>query len=125
MWVFINKAGFFSAVEDTNNPQQVIVRARCRAHAENLADATGGTVQWTPDADYCARVSMTKATWASFLAVAGLGIDYHNCKNELVGDDDAYHIAMFEVWEALNNYQGEKEGVGLYVKKKRLPRRKS
>jgi len=114
MWVVL-KQGFFSAVEHHDSPQQVVVRARCRQHAENLAAATGGKVQWTPDADYCARVTMSKATWADFLKAAALDISYANVKDSLSGGDAAYHHAMVACWAALNDFQCEREGVGAYV----------
>lgn len=124
MWVFINKAGFYSAVEDKNDSSRVIVRARCRQHAEALADATGGQVEWSPASDYCARVVMSKATWAAFLAVAALGIQYHNVKATLPGDDDAYHDAMMTTWRSLNDYQIKTEKVGKYMKSFHLTGRK-
>ena len=117
MWVFVNNAGFFSAVENHNDRLQVIVRARCRKHADVLAAKTKGTVEWTPDSDYCARVVLRKEVWADFLAEAALAISYNAVKSTIAHDDDAFRDAMYECWAAMNDFQGEREGVGAYVGK--------
>jgi len=83
-----------------------------------------GPVKFMTDADYCARVTMSKATWADFLKAAALDISHANVKATLPGDDDAYHDAMLRCWSALNYFQCEIEGVGLYVDKSHLPRRR-
>ena len=117
MWVFVNKAGFFSAVENHTNRNQVIVRARCRQHAEALAARTKAVVEWTPDSDYCARVVLGKEVWAHFLSEAALAICYNNVKGAIAGDDDAFRDAMYECWASMNDFQGEREGVGAYLGK--------
>jgi len=117
MWVFVNNAGFYSAVENHADRQQVIVRARCRQHADALATKTKGVVEWTPDSDYCARVILNKQVWADFLADAALAICYNNVKGAIARDDDAFRDSMYECWAAMNDFQGEREGVGAYVGK--------
>lgn len=117
MWLWCEK-GFFSAVQHRDKPQLVIVRARCRQHAEALADTLGidrTGIIFTPDADYCCRIILTKATWGAFLKTAGEGIDYDNVKGNLGKNDHAYHDAMMRCWSAMNDFQGETEGVGRYV----------
>ena len=123
MWVFVKDAGFFSAVENHADRLQVIVRARCRQHAEALAAKTKAEMEWTPDSDYCARVIFPKTTWADFLSDAALGICYNNVKGAIANDDDAFREAMFICWAAMNDFQREREGVGAYSDKSHLPNR--
>jgi len=80
MWV-ITTEGFFSAVEDRDDPGAVFVRARVRDDAERLAAAVGGSVIETPAADYRFRVRTTKREWAAFVAASAEAIDYYNFKN--------------------------------------------
>jgi len=64
------------------------------------------------DADLLCEVVLDKATWADYLGDAALKINYDNVKATLPGDNERYHIAMFECWSAMNDYQGEIKGVG-------------
>ncbi len=60
MWTF-NKDGFFSAVEHRDNPDQLMVRARCREDIQRLAGKLAAEVVHTPEADYAYRIIVSKS----------------------------------------------------------------
>jgi len=98
--------GFFSAVEDRNDPDTVFVRARLLGDAERLALAVGATVLETPAADYRFRVRMTKTAWARYAADCAAGIDYDNFKNAVAARQGGARAGVYgEVWGVLLRLQ--------------------
>lgn len=98
MWL-ITTDGFFSAVEDRDDPDAVFVRARVLGDAEELAMAVGETVLQTPAADYRFRVRMTKTAWARYVADCAAGIDYDNFKSAVAARQGGSRAGVYgEVW---------------------------
>ena len=98
--------GFFSAVEDRNDPDTVFVRARLLGDAERLALAVGATVLETPAADYRFRVRMTKTVWARYVADCAAGIDYDNFKNAVAARQGGARASVYsEVWGVPANFR--------------------
>ncbi len=111
MWVFTTD-GFYSAVQDRNNPDWLVVRCRTEEDARRLRDwLERNTVVWTepahtPNADYAWRLSVRKTDFAEYLVAAIQAIDYPNFKNA-VGVRQGYERAHVygEVWADLLELQ--------------------
>lgn len=111
MWIFTT-GGFVSAVEDKNNAEGVVVRARDRAALVNMLEgielagnASGdaqavGEIVTGEGTDYRWRVRLSKATFAIWLQYEVLNfLDYGNFKNALTAErGDDYHRACMNVW---------------------------
>lgn len=105
MWLMTTD-GFFSAVQDRDEPGSVLVRARVRGDLEQLAETLDTTVLETPDADYPFRVRVSKADWGGYVASCAEGIDYDNFKNA-VGARQGHDRAdvYLDIWSALRRLQ--------------------
>jgi len=115
MWVY-TKDGFFSAVEDRNNPEQVMVRARVRGDLERMLDGMmhGRDVKITySGSDYLNRCFIGKHVWAAYLAQTGNEIDYFSAKDAMIPEDGngrKRKAAYFRAWSAMKDMQDEIEG---------------
>lgn len=98
MWLMTTR-GFHSAVAHRDDPDRVLVRARCRADIEALGDLLAGEPILLQDADYAWRVEATRAEWQAAVRVLAAEIDYPNFKGAI--RDDAHHAAYLAVWSAL------------------------
>ena len=101
MWIFTNK-GFLSAVEDRNNAEKLIVRARSKQHLRNIF-GNEAKIEVTPTADYRYRVSVDKKSFAELIKKEVENISYDNFKNSIKEED--YHHAASEVWMSMRYYQ--------------------
>lgn len=98
--------GFFSAVENRDNKDEVVVRTRVREDAERLAQAVKGTVLETPKADYRFRVSVPKSDWAAYVEKVSLAIDYDNFKNAVYDRQGHIRAHIYgDVWAMLYELQ--------------------
>lgn len=95
MWV-MTTSGFFSAVRDRHNAECLLVRARCKADIDALAQLTRAKPWMDECADYAWRVRLTDAEWADALVALAAGITYPNFKNAVASD--AHHAAYSRVW---------------------------
>ena len=88
MWFCFNN-GFVSAVENRDDEDGLVVRARRREHLEdNFPDnkiVVGGST------DYNYRIFISKKEFAEIVKDRIMGIDYSNFKNS-VEDDDLYDL---------------------------------
>lgn len=111
MWVFTNK-GFFSIVEDRDNANNHLVRARMKGDLERLFAPYFAfpklKVEETPDADYRFRVSLHKSVVTNAIGVAVDEIDYDNFKNSYRDNESIpnpqrslVHYHMHDVWTAM------------------------
>ena len=102
MWMFC-KDGFFSAVENREDNEQVMVRARDERDIRALGSKLG--VEWResgPLADYPFRLVCTKVEWAKYLAEAAVDIDYDNFKDAMSTRFDRFRLEqLHEVWEVM------------------------
>jgi hypothetical protein len=112
MWLF-SRLGFYSAVAVPGRPGTLVVRARVRSDARNLArllkQETGQTyrVERTPHRDYLYRLTMPVDVWATAVARLAVEVSYPNFKAAVQGDpvrDGAYH----ECWNAMWQLQQKK-----------------
>jgi len=99
--------GFFSAVENFFDNDEVCVRSRRRDDLENLLDTSGLEADIVVDdgADYRYRVFVTKASWAGYLASAALDIDYNNFKGEISKHSKDHAKVYGNVWHNLYELQ--------------------
>ena len=114
MWIF-SEDGFYSAVQDRNNPGRILVRARVRADLERLIEQLpqvpgeqAPEIESTPRADYPFRIWIERSIWAAYLASAAWNMDYTNFKaRAAVGGarSSAYHA----VWSRLIRWQYDEE----------------
>lgn len=103
MWIMTNK-GYYSAVQNMQNPNLLLVRARVAGHLEALftdMDANNGHkivdgIVYTPDADYLYRVTVTREDFHVAIEEAIIDIDYANFKNSV--EDDDLHTTYENVW---------------------------
>jgi len=95
MWL-MTKLGFFSVVEHRDNPNVLLVRARCKDDIINAANETSG-VWWTDEnADYPHRMECSRERWAAFVAKITNDIDYDNFKSSI--SDERHLAAYHRVW---------------------------
>ncbi len=105
MWIF-SKNNFLSIVEDINNKDNLMVRARFDDDIESLfpnaeVKKYGGT-------DYMYRVSISKEEVSKVIETQVKNIDYNNFKNsntDMWRDD-----YLFNCWDSMKNAQDINEG---------------
>lgn len=110
MWVMHPDGGFYSAVEDKADPNQLVIRARVRADLQRLKPylphdfklkiaANEGT-------DYPYRIRMTRQQWADVLAIFARKIDYTNFKDAVYARQGAERAhAYSRIWGVLLNLE--------------------
>jgi hypothetical protein len=98
MWLMTTR-GFYSAVQHRDDPDRILVRARCRRDLDAIADLVPGEPVLLEHADYAWRVETDRATWRAAVAVLAAEIDYPNFKSAVT--DHAHHDAYMRVWSAL------------------------
>lgn len=105
MWLFC-KSGFFSAVQHSNQPGLIHVRARFAGDLERLCQAHEVTpaITHTPGNDYAYRMDFPRAIWADIAQAEAEAIDYENFK-AAVHDHSARDHAYMDCWYALRNAQ--------------------
>jgi hypothetical protein len=102
MWI-ATEHGFYSAVENRNDKNTVMIRARVREDLEHLVKSLSlkTPVVDSPNADYPYRVTITKKDWGKFLSTAGTSIDYPNFKSRVGKHDREREHVYHEVWATL------------------------
>lgn len=100
MWVCLNDA-FLSIVEDTENKNQLVIRARRREHLEKVFPEK--EIVKLKDRDYKYRVFADRVDVAMVIAKRVLNINYANFKNSVEDKDlkDAYK----DVWGTMYGLQ--------------------
>lgn len=96
MWIMLSDS-FLSIVSKDCAPDELLVRARQRAHIEKVF--AGVTAERTPDADYLWRAPVKKVAIIKALADEVARIDYDNFKDSVIDDD--LHLAYMRVWAAM------------------------
>lgn len=108
MWIFC-KYGFFSAVQHTDKPDTLLVRARFKGDLDRLIKAMTPEeynlsgkpkVQFTPDADYRYRAEIRKIVFAELIRETAEDIDYPNFKDAM-HDGTVRDTAYMNCWRAL------------------------
>lgn len=115
MWIF-NRDGFFSAVEDKDNSEVIMVRARVREDLETLIDRLEGLdyagedmpkpeiLEWA-GTDYGYRIFIPRVVWASYLQLSGQELDYTNFKAANTAPGTFRSAAYHDVWSRLRQWQ--------------------
>lgn len=106
MWIMTKRAGFISAIQDADNPDYLIVRAR---RITDLTELAGPAVRYTPGGDYAWRCTVPRDVFAAFLSREVARLDYTNVKDALGEDDPPLHDAMLDVWFAMRKLQADVE----------------
>jgi hypothetical protein len=118
MWV-ISKYGFASAVEHTDKPGCVLVRARDRTDLEEFCavardcDVPGFSeeaIEENPSADYRFRMTVKDEDWAELVKALAVGINYPNFKNEVAKVDPGRADIYTGVWSELMKIQYPESG---------------
>src|SRR6478736_9133122 len=110
MWIFTT-AGYWSAVQDRNDPTLLSVRTRDRVSADALADGIEliagvdrPAVRTGEGTDYPYRLTVTKIDFAAYLSHEVLNyLTYTNFKDEArrsLGDDWAHTLGnvWYDTW---------------------------
>jgi hypothetical protein len=112
MWLF-TKHGFYSAVQDRDNPARIWVRARAKADLENLRKEfrLSQQIVRSPRADYGWRLKLRRKTWEKIAAQLVASIDYSNFKDAVkaCADQQDKLDAYMQVWSAMARYQDREE----------------
>jgi hypothetical protein len=113
MWIF-TKYGFFSAVSGKNDdgsviPDLMVVRARDRAHLEQLVDRfhLDANITTTPNRDYACRIVIPKSDWILVMARLAGEIEYDNFKSavKLYQGPTPYEQVLHNVWDTVGTLQ--------------------
>lgn len=84
MWLFLID-GFYSVVEDKDDPSVLLVRARDKDDAHRMAARLDVTVEDTNDRehDYPYRMRVDRSTFAGELSSEVMDLDYTNFKDRV------------------------------------------
>lgn len=106
MWIFTNNA-FFSIVEDRDNIDMVVVRARVQGDLQRAFGNDHEIIE-SEDSDYRFRVFLDREYVANTIKNNVMNIDYDNFKNSIDKDDKTRKSYYHDVWDVMNRWQ---EGV--------------
>lgn len=106
MWIFTNNA-FFSIVEDRDNTDMVVVRARVQGDLQRAFGNDHEIIE-SEDSDYRFRAFLNREYVANTIKNNIMNIDYDNFKNSIAKDDKTRKSYYHDVWDVMNRWQ---EGV--------------
>lgn len=99
MWV-MTTIGFFSVIESFDDPNVMVVRARCEEDIRALVELIPGSEPVVgAGTDYPWRIRVSRRDWADTLHALAMDIDYHNVKGSITSVKHAR--AYSEVWGVL------------------------
>lgn len=115
MWIFSTK-GFFSVVEQENDPDQVLIRARLKKDIQNIKrlfnglELKTGRIIANGHFDYKYRFTADRMDWILVMNQLMLDLDYRNFKDAVYKVDsrecrDNRHAAYFQVWTTMRKLQ--------------------
>ena len=108
MWIF-TVDGYFSAVQDKDNPSRIMVRSRQENDLQTLLNRLNrddlDILSWT-GSDYAYRVFMPRDLWLNYLEMSGKELNYTNFKARAIHPadyrrSDTYH----RIWRTLKEWQ--------------------
>ena len=102
MWVMLNNS-FLSIVENMNNPEELLVRARVKGDIERVFN--DASVFEDLAADYKYRAFVDRQIVQVEISKQVEGINYYNFKNSISKDEQERHDAYIQVWSALHRIQ--------------------
>ena len=102
MWLLTTQ-GFYSVVEDRDDPRWLLVRARTRDDLEALGSQVEGLeVFETPEADYRWRTRLLREEWLAAVAQLAVAIDYPNFKDAVDARQGSRRASLYsKVWLVL------------------------
>ena len=120
MWLF-TETGFVSVVQDKEDSNKMVVRARDKESLQPMMDAYGVKIVNLKNRDYPHRVFLTRKQFVDWLVESGETLDYDNYKNR-VSKTRGYDFAspLHDVWatmlrlEDLGTPKFSKRGLGDY-----------
>lgn len=98
MWIFTNK-GYVSVVEDFDNREVLLVRARKLDHLVGFI-GSDERVFLDESADYPYRVFVERGDFEEALVARAKEINYPNFKNSVA--DPVYHSLLSRVWQIMS-----------------------
>lgn len=102
MWVMLNDS-FLSIVENMNNPEELLVRARVKGDIERVFH--DAAVFEDLNADYKYRAFINRQIVQAEISKQVEGINYYNFKNSISKNEQERHDAYIQVWSALHKIQ--------------------
>ena len=103
MWIFLNN-GYFSIVENSNNPTQLIVRARFKHDLESTF-GEHGEISETPEKNYRFRMILDRSVVSEILKQKIEEIDYGSFRNSINPSDQGRIEAYSKVWKDTYYFQ--------------------
>lgn len=102
MWVFTNR-GFYSVVQDANDPGMLVVRARAKGDLIALRDFIPSLrIVVLPNRDYEFRAYVERIEWEAALVELVEDIDYSNFKDSVTAKQGkTRHDIYLRVWSAM------------------------
>ncbi len=100
MWICLTDS-FVSVVQDGNDLNRMVVRGRRKEHLQALFPER--EILLTPDADYVARILVTREEFASLVNRRITEITYDNFKGSVA--DPALHDLYADFWSLHRRYQ--------------------
>lgn len=102
MWIFTND-GFISVVQNKDNINHLVVRARKKDHLGGLYNWSGEEVIETDDSDYRFRIIIDRQDFSSFVQEHVDRINYTNFKASV--PKSLYERLLHEVWFVMRKLQ--------------------
>ena len=105
MWVFF-KDGFISAVQNKDDPEELIVRARSKEHLKSfLGPFSEDFITETPDADYQFRAFVDREVFVALMADHANEVDYPNFKKSCSHLSYLWQTVLLKTWAACFDFQ--------------------
>jgi hypothetical protein len=108
VWIYAKNIGFLSVVEHEGDTDDLLVRARSRAHLEQVHTHISfrGDIVEDEAADYRFRVRVRRSDFIELMVELIVDIDYtSHVKEEVSGYDNSLYAAMMRSWTAMLDYQ--------------------
>ena len=102
MWLFTTQ-GFYSVVEDRDDPRWLLVRARTREDLAALGSQVEGLqIFESADADYRWRARLLREEWLAAVAQLAHAVDYPNFKEAVAERQGSRRASIYsKVWLVL------------------------
>ncbi len=111
MWTFTID-GFYSVVQDRDDPGTLIVRARDEGDIRKFALAVAPLMPYqprvmhTPMADYAWRIPVPRSVWADYLTSAAFDLNYTNFKEAVAARAKPGRAGLYaRVWATMLELQ--------------------
>lgn len=113
MWIF-TVDGYYSAVKNKDNPDQIMVRSRVKKDLEALVEKLvtwrfvaerPEILEWT-GTDYAYRIFIPRDAWRAYLSQAADDLTYTNFKAAAIAFGDSRRSSAYHnIWQILKDWQ--------------------